>query len=83
MSFGVWELLLVLVVVLLLFGTGKLTRAMGDLARGVRGFRDEMKDAEPEKAQDSKPPEPAQPTRALPAPEARAREQHKEQATQP
>ncbi|MCC6467528.1 MAG: twin-arginine translocase TatA/TatE family subunit [Alphaproteobacteria bacterium] len=47
MGLGIVELALVIGVVLLLFGTGKLTRAMGDLARGVRVFRDEMKDVEP------------------------------------
>ncbi|MGQ0675909.1 MAG: twin-arginine translocase TatA/TatE family subunit [Rhodospirillales bacterium] len=63
MSFGFLELLLVVVVVLLLFGTGKLTRAMGDLARGVKGFRAEMKD-EPE----TPPPPPPVLPRALAPP---------------
>jgi sec-independent protein translocase protein TatA len=47
MGLGILELALVIAVVVLLFGTGKLTRAMGDLARGVRTFRDAMKDVEP------------------------------------
>jgi sec-independent protein translocase protein TatA len=47
MSLGILELALLVAVVVLLFGTGKLTRAMGDLARGVRAFRHEMKDVEP------------------------------------
>ncbi len=63
MSFGILELLLIAVVVVLMFGTGKLTRAVGDLARGVKTFRAEMKD-EPEAA----PPPPPVLPRALPAP---------------
>jgi len=71
MNIGVWELMLLLVVVLLMFGTGKLTRAMGDLARGVRSFRDGMKDSAPEA--EAGVPEAAEqaastPTKALPAP---------------
>jgi len=64
MNIGLLELALILVVVVLLFGTGKLTRAVGDLARGVKAFRGEMKD-EPE----TPPPPPVLP-RSLPAPGA-------------
>ncbi len=65
MGLGILELLLItaLVVVLFGFGTGKLTRAVGDLARGVKTFRAEMKD-EPE----APPPPPPVLPRALPAP---------------
>ena len=44
MSFGMVEMVLVLVVVLMLFGVGKLPQVMGDLAKGVRNFRDGLKD---------------------------------------
>ena len=44
MSFGMVEMVLVLVVVLMLFGVGKLPQVMGDLAKGVRSFRDGLKD---------------------------------------
>jgi sec-independent protein translocase protein TatA len=63
MSLGILELALVVAVVVLLFGTGKLTRAMGDLARGFRMFRDAMKDVEPA----ARPDEPKT-LPALPAP---------------
>jgi sec-independent protein translocase protein TatA len=36
------HLLLVLVVVLILFGAGKLPKVMGDIGKGIRNFRDEM-----------------------------------------
>ncbi len=49
MSFGVWEMLLVLLIVLIIFGAGKLPQVMGDVAKGVRSFRASLKD-EPETA---------------------------------
>jgi sec-independent protein translocase protein TatA len=71
MNIGVWELVLILAVVVLLFGTGKLTRSMGDLARGFRSFKDGMKDATGEaEATQSPPPPPAPPPAALPPPNA-------------
>ncbi len=44
MSFGLWEMLLVLLAVVIMFGAGKLPQVMGDVARGVRNFRDGLKD---------------------------------------
>lgn len=52
------HLLLVLVIVLLLFGAGKLPKVMGDIGKGIRNLRDELGD---DKEKDSKqqvlPPE--------------------------
>jgi len=39
MSFGIPELILVLVIVLLLFGTKKLKTLGGDLGSAIKGFR--------------------------------------------
>ena len=36
------HILLVLVVVLILFGAGKLPKVMGDLGRGMRSLREEL-----------------------------------------
>ena len=45
MGFGsIWHWLIVLVIVLLVFGAGKLPRIMGDLAKGIKSFRSGMKD---------------------------------------
>ena len=44
MSFGVWEMLLILLIILIIFGAGKLPQVMGDVAKGVRSFRDGLKD---------------------------------------
>ena len=36
MSIGVWQVILILAIVLIIFGAGKLPRVMGDLAKGVK-----------------------------------------------
>ncbi|MBM3488169.1 MAG: twin-arginine translocase TatA/TatE family subunit [Alphaproteobacteria bacterium] len=44
-SFSIWHWLIVLVVVLILFGGGgKLSRLAGDLAKGITSFRKGLKD---------------------------------------
>jgi sec-independent protein translocase protein TatA len=51
-SFSIWHWLIVLVVVILIFGTKKLKNLGGDLGGAVKGFKDGMKQgtAEPEAA---------------------------------
>ncbi|MBY3049043.1 MULTISPECIES: twin-arginine translocase TatA/TatE family subunit [Rhizobium] len=38
-SFGIYHWLIVLVVVLLLFGRGKIPELMGDVAKGIKSFK--------------------------------------------
>ncbi|CAA7613991.1 MULTISPECIES: twin-arginine translocase TatA/TatE family subunit [Magnetospirillum] len=38
-SFSIWHWLIVLVIVLLLFGAGKIPKLMGDMAKGVKAFK--------------------------------------------
>ncbi|HEX6735170.1 MAG TPA: Sec-independent protein translocase subunit TatA [Azonexus sp.] len=56
-SFSIWHWLIVLVIVMLIFGTKKLRNVGQDLGGAVKGFKDGMKDANA----DSKPADP-QPT---------------------
>jgi sec-independent protein translocase protein TatA len=50
LSFG--HLIVVLLIVMVLFGFGKLPKAMGDIGKGIRNLRDELnKDADKEKQQ--------------------------------
>jgi sec-independent protein translocase protein TatA len=42
-AFSIWHLLIFLVVVVLVFGTKKLSGAGKDLGQAVRGFKDGMK----------------------------------------
>ncbi len=44
-TFSIWHWLIVLVVVLILFGGGgKIPRVMGDLAKGIKSFKSNMKE---------------------------------------
>lgn len=44
MSIGIWQVVLILLIVLILFGAGKLPKVMGDLAKGVRNFKKGLAD---------------------------------------
>ena len=44
-SFSIWHWLIVLVIVMLIFGTKKLRNVGQDLGGAVKGFKDGMKDA--------------------------------------
>ena len=46
MSIGIWQIVPILVIVLILFGAGKLPRVMGDVAKGVKSFKAGLKDDE-------------------------------------
>jgi sec-independent protein translocase protein TatA len=43
MSIGIWQLVLILVIVFVIFGAGKLPRVMGDVGKGVRSLRAGLK----------------------------------------
>jgi sec-independent protein translocase protein TatA len=45
-SFSLVHWMVVLLIVLLLFGAGKLPRVMGDFAKGIKAFKAGMKDEE-------------------------------------
>ena len=50
MTPSIWQLLIVLVIVLLLFGRGKIPQLMGDMAKGIKSFKRGM--GEEEKKED-------------------------------
>ncbi|HXZ16634.1 MAG TPA: twin-arginine translocase TatA/TatE family subunit [Roseiarcus sp.] len=41
-SFSIWHWLIVIVVVMLLFGRGKISELMGDVAQGIKAFKKGM-----------------------------------------
>jgi sec-independent protein translocase protein TatA len=43
-TFSIWHWLVVLLVVLLLFGSGKVSSLMGDFAKGIKSFKKNMAD---------------------------------------
>lgn len=52
MGIGFSELLVILVIVFVLFGAGKLPKVMGDLGKGLKSFRDGMKEGEKPEAKE-------------------------------
>ena len=52
-SLSIWHWIVVIAVVLLLFGRGKISDLMGDVAQGIKAFKKGMKDDDT--AIDSKP----------------------------
>lgn len=46
MSIGWAQVVIILVIVLIIFGAGKLPKVMGDVAKGIKSFKSGMKDEE-------------------------------------
>jgi sec-independent protein translocase protein TatA len=51
MGLSFWHLLLILIVVFVIFGAGKLPKVMGDIGKGVRAMRDGLKGDDQNKPQ--------------------------------
>jgi len=43
---GIWQILIIAVVVLILFGRGRISEMMGDFGKGIKSFRKGMTDEE-------------------------------------
>ena len=52
-TFSIWHWIIVLIIVLLLFGKGKIPSLMADMAKGIKSFKPNM-------AEDEKPANPDQ-----------------------
>ena len=70
-SMSLMHWLVVLAIVLVLFGAGKLPRVMGDFAKGIKAFKSGMKE-EDEPVAAAPPVQVTAPTAAAPAPTAAA-----------
>ena len=44
MSIGFWQIAIVVVLVVLLFGRGKISGLMGDVAKGIKSFKKGIKE---------------------------------------
>ncbi|MGH7104114.1 MAG: twin-arginine translocase TatA/TatE family subunit [Acetobacteraceae bacterium] len=55
---SIWHWLIVLIVVMLLFGSGKVSSLMGDFAKGIKTFKRNMQDEEEAKPVSPQPPPP-------------------------
>tara|TARA_Y100001936_G_C15844993_1_gene544072 strand:- start:440 stop:640 length:201 start_codon:yes stop_codon:yes gene_type:complete len=57
MSIGIWQIAIVVILVVLLFGRGKISSLMGDVAKGIKSFKkgmasDVTEDTEPKNISD-------------------------------
>ncbi|MBF0177478.1 MAG: twin-arginine translocase TatA/TatE family subunit [Magnetococcales bacterium] len=59
-----WHIFIVLLIVLVVFGAGKLPKVMEDIGRGVKGFKRVMEEDEPQAAKPPQPQTPPQPSAA-------------------
>jgi sec-independent protein translocase protein TatA len=50
-----WQILIVLVLFVLLFGRGKISDLMGDVAKGIKSFKTGMADDEPASEPEAEP----------------------------
>ena len=46
MNIGVWQIVIIAVVVVLLFGRGKISELMGDVAKGINSFKKGLNEKE-------------------------------------
>lgn len=67
MNVGIWQILIVALVVLVLFGRGRISEMMGDFGKGISSFKKGMSEAEEPKGR-IEPPAPAPAPTAAPAP---------------
>ncbi|MYL96323.1 twin-arginine translocase TatA/TatE family subunit [Novosphingobium sp. FGD1] len=54
-SFSIWHWMIVLVIVLVLFGRGRVSEIMGDFGKGIKSFKQGMNEEEARKADADKP----------------------------
>ena len=60
-SLSIWHWIIVIAVVLLLFGRGKISELMGDVAQGIKAFKKGMSEDETT----VKPVQPVEPVRTI------------------
>ena len=54
-SFSIWHWIIVILVVVLLFGRGKVSELMGDFAKGIKSFKKGMADDDQPEQIEEKP----------------------------
>ena len=60
---GTWEIIIIVLVVLLLFGGKKIPELMKGVGKGVKSFKDGMNGIEDDKPESSNKPEPPESTK--------------------
>ena len=69
-SFSIWHWLVVLLVVLLLFGSGKISGLMGDLAKGIKSFKHNIKEDQADASMEAQAQGQSQPAGSIQGPAA-------------
>ena len=54
MSIGFWQIAIVVILVVLLFGRGKISSLMGDVAKGIKSFKKGMSEDSSSNENDNK-----------------------------
>ncbi len=54
MTVGPWQIVLILLIILILFGAGRLPQVMGDLGKGIKNLKKTMKEDEEEVPENKK-----------------------------
>jgi len=70
MSLGPWQLIIIALVILVLFGRGRISEMMGDFGKGIKSFKKGMSE---EEASSSSSPAPAAQLESKPAESAEAK----------
>ena len=68
-SMSIWHWIIVIAVVLLLFGRGKISDLMGDVAQGIKAFKKGMSDDDKTAEKPAEPMKTIDSTSATPAPQ--------------
>jgi len=56
MSIGFWQIVIVVLLLVLLFGRGKISDLMGDVAKGIKSFKKGMSEADLEEEEGEETP---------------------------
>jgi len=70
-GFSIWHILIFAIILLLLFGGNRFSAMMGDVAKGLKSFKQGMSEEEEDKRKAYDEQRRAEPTRQLPREEAR------------
>ena len=62
---SIWHWVVVGAIVMLVFGRGKISEMMGDVAKGIKAFKKGMSDEDPPAATTTPPVTPAEPIRLI------------------
>jgi sec-independent protein translocase protein TatA len=73
-GFSIWHILIFAIIVLLLFGGNRFSAMMGDVAKGLKSFKQGMADEDEDKRRAYDEHRRAEPPRHLPRDEAAARD---------